>query len=330
MRAKNAVLVLAVLVALSVASVLHPSSVAAGSPTNSERTACALVSVVDGDTIVVSMAGAEQTVRLQCVDTEESQRVPGLASTKPVTDFGIYTAGYATGWFAPLPAETSTAVELETEPGQRQMDAYGRLLAYAHVRGENFCLKLVREGWSPYFNKYGHSTLYRDEFIAAQKAAQRDGLGIWATTPSSEHPPAGRPYSELLPWWDARAQAIDRFRALEAAFPGRVLEVARDLDTIRERCAAGAELTVFGAVSNVRSVRKGNLWLEFEGVPENRFIVFVPAAARNELDASPLNEHTGEFKQNYLYFSGRGQVYHGMAEMVFSSRDQISEYPAMP
>ena len=67
-------------------------------------------------------------------------------------------------------------IELE---GDRIRGNYGRLLAYVIIDGVNFNLELVRQGLSPYYTKYGHSERYDAEFIAAEKEARDEGLGIW-------------------------------------------------------------------------------------------------------------------------------------------------------
>ena len=73
---------------------------------------------------------------------------------------------------------TNKFVSLEFET--RKRGNYGRLLAYVYLNGQNFNLELVREGWSPYYTKYGTSEKHHTEFIKAENEARSRGYNIWA------------------------------------------------------------------------------------------------------------------------------------------------------
>ncbi len=73
---------------------------------------------------------------------------------------------------------TGKSVDLELEAKTR--GKYGRLLAYVILEGKNYNLELVREGWSPYYTKYGKSDRHHAAFLAAEKNARAQGLNIWA------------------------------------------------------------------------------------------------------------------------------------------------------
>jgi micrococcal nuclease len=300
-------------------------------PRSGERIECSLVRVVDGDTLAIRAPDgkggeAEEKVRLQCVDTEEAHGGKTVSKSKPLTEFGLFTSEWAAKWFAPTAESGGPArMALVFEPGLATRDAFGRLLAEVEYRGEVYNLHLVREGYSPYFNKYGHSVLYHEQFVAAQAEARSAKRGIW--DPKTNRGGVTRPYDTLLPWWQARAEAVDRFRAYEREHPGKVLSLERDLEAVRAKCGKGEQITVFAPISGIRSVSKGNLWVEL-GAPEDQpFILFVPASARKELDAIPISRFKGEGKQNYVYLSGTGSMYRDMAEITLSSRSQVSEDP---
>lgn len=74
----------------------------------------AVVRVVDGDTIRVALAdGTEESLRLACVDTEESQ--PGRNDPdKPVTAAGTAATAMAKAYFA-APGGGIATVDLEFE-----------------------------------------------------------------------------------------------------------------------------------------------------------------------------------------------------------------------
>ena len=54
-----------------------------------------LTKVVDGDTIKVLMDGSEESLRLACLDTEETQ----AGGTKPVTNAGRLASAWAKAYF---------------------------------------------------------------------------------------------------------------------------------------------------------------------------------------------------------------------------------------
>ena len=174
--------------------------------------------VIDGDTIrVVLRDGSDETLRLACVDTEESQ--PGRNDPdKPVTEAGKMASAMAKAYFAtPGGAFAKVDIEFETEgwvdlSSHRFRDNYGRLLCYVHKGDENYNLKLVREGWSPYFVKYGRSRLYHAELIAAEAQVQADNLAIW--NPATNAGGTSRPYERLLPWWEMRSGIVEEYRRL--------------------------------------------------------------------------------------------------------------------
>jgi len=268
--------------------------------------------VIDGDTLEVELDGAPTTLRLLSVDTEE--KITGRVSdstTKPETVFGEQTAQWARAFFAELgrPARVGLAF-----PEGRRLDAFGRLLAHVLLPdGRDFNLLLVAEGRSPYFDKYGHSLVAHAAFVRAQAAARAAELGIWnpatnrAKTPGA--PSVLRPYERLLPWWEARAQAIDGFRALAGRGEDAPVS-AEDAAALRrafERCRAAPEqrITVFTTVERFFDEADGSLTaLLYPGGPESALRAAIPAAERAALEPL-LRASTEEFRQNYLWVTGR-------------------------
>ncbi len=129
-----------------------------------------VVRVTDGDTIRVETEGGEESLRLTCVDTEESW----AGSDKPVTRAGKDASEMAKKYFGEDTGDlVKVDLEFDTDDPpevclQKHRDNFGRLLCYVHKGDENYNLKLVREGWSPYFVKYGRSRIYDAEFMAAE------------------------------------------------------------------------------------------------------------------------------------------------------------------
>lgn len=125
--------------------------------------------VVDGDTLLVRTAEGEERVRLLCINTSESVH-PDKAKNEPL--------GKAASEFTKARLE-GAQVRLEPELNGDEKDRYGRRLAYVIVDGMNFNLELVRQGLSAYETKYGKSRRYHDRFVAAEREAREQKLGIW-------------------------------------------------------------------------------------------------------------------------------------------------------
>lgn len=271
--------------------------------------------VVDGDTLHVRVDGERVKLRLLSVDTEE--KLTGRANispTKPETVFGEASALWAQEFFDGLAPEGQVPqVGLGFPDGEERYDVYGRLLCHVLLAdGSDFNLQLVREGWSPYFNKYGNSRINHVGFVEAQALAQREQLGIWnpGTNRSSdpESPSARRPYAALLPWWDARADAIERFRQRHAENPIRYVDAEdpENLEWAAMACEAGARVEVFGSIFRLFDEDDGSTTLLFRtGVPDSAFRARIPARFKDELAPLHLEARaTGEFIQNYLVVAG--------------------------
>lgn len=167
------------------------------------RIAARLIKVVDGDTIKVELDGRTESVRLACLDTEESW--PG--GGKPVTEAGRQASAWAKTWFGAdaegqPTAEVSLDLEFDTaDPPSlvlvRHRDNYGRLLAYAWRGTEPYNLAAVSAGWSPYFVKYGRSRPHHGAFLKAEARAQAQGVGVWDPGVNGAGPT--RDYRHLLP-----------------------------------------------------------------------------------------------------------------------------------
>lgn len=310
---------------LAAAAVAQAPAVQAPAPTPSSALAATseplpVVKVVDADTLHVERAGATEKLRLLSVDTEEKFAAGGASSSsKPQTVFGEECALWARELFADLATEEGPArVRLVFPGGREERDVYGRLLCHVLLPdGRDFNLLLVRSGRSPYFNKYGNSLLAHEEFVAAQAAARAEALGIWdpATNRPDEPgtPAAIRPYAELLPWWDARASAIDGFRRRNAEEP---LACVSAEDPPALQAALDAELEtveVFGEPSAKFDETDGSLTVLFRTADRERALRVRIAAADRAAHASvDLAGLLSEYRQNFVYvrgeltWSGRG------------------------
>ena len=137
-----------------------------------------MLRVVDGDTIVIDFYGKKEKIRLLNVDTPESVH-PDLSRNTPM---GKKASDYTRNRLA------GKSISLEFEKKKR--GRYGRLLAYVIIKGQNFNLELVEEGWSQYYTKYGNSPTYHDQFSEAQARAWAEKKQIWDKAKSNRPNPA--------------------------------------------------------------------------------------------------------------------------------------------
>lgn len=80
-------------------------------------------------------------------------------------------------------APPGTRVRLERDPDLDDVDRHGRLLRYAHTKTTNVNVELVRRGAAaPYFYRGAQGRL-AERLLAAARAAQRAGRGLWAACP---------------------------------------------------------------------------------------------------------------------------------------------------
>ena len=275
-----------------------------------------VVKVVDGDTIHIQRKGEIVKLRLLSVDTEEklSGRPPSGGS-KPETLYGQECAEWAQVFFADLAEEEATPqVGLAFPGGKENLDVYGRLLCHVLLPdGTDFNVLLVETGRSPYFNKYGNSLISHGAFVEAQKRAQEKKLGVWnpaTNTPKTEGAPSvKRPYDQLLPWWDARAKAIDGFRQRSAKAPDAhvAADDAAGLAHALAACEADKDhvVEIFGEIDRFFDEDDGSWTVLFRtGKKKNAFRAIVPKDARKTLASLDLPGRNEEFRQNFLSVTG--------------------------
>ena len=116
-----------------------------------------LVTIFDGDTLLVSMDGVEEEVRLLGINTPESDECFS-SEAREATESLLGTA----------------ALSIEAA-GER--DQFGRLLGYAYADGSQVNLALVEGGYALALQT-DHPRLA--EFLAAEEAAYAAGAGLWA------------------------------------------------------------------------------------------------------------------------------------------------------
>ncbi|MBN1634453.1 MAG: thermonuclease family protein [Ignavibacteria bacterium] len=187
-----------------------------------------ITKITDGDTF--KFEGLDRSTRLLGVDTEETfkdtyaqqksfelsliwpeeyYRLQSESKTyfpiKPESPFGFETWQWTKDF-----VEDVISVRLEKEDTLRLIDSYGRYLSYVILKFEdsevNYNIECVRQGYSPYYNKYGNSKRFHKEFLEAQEYARDNKLGIW-NSETKCYPD----YEKRIFWWNKRAEQIKEY-----------------------------------------------------------------------------------------------------------------------
>ena len=136
-----------------------------------------VVRPVDGDTIVVEIAGQEEAVRFIGIDTPES-----VAPDRPVECFGPEAKARTAEL---LPAGTVVRLERDVEP----RDRYDRLLAYVFRASDDELvnLLLVEEGYAE-ARSYPPNVAHQGELDRAEAEARAAGKGLWPACGGTDAP----------------------------------------------------------------------------------------------------------------------------------------------
>lgn len=262
--------------------------------------------VVDGDTIWIERNGERDKLRLLSVDTEEKYMKNNTSVSKPSTRYGEQSTGWAQGFFAPRAAdEGRVRVGLRFPGGVESRDPYGRLLCHVVTEGGvDFNVLLVRMGFSPYFNKYGNSRIAHEEFVAAQVAARAERRGVW--NEDTNKGGKARPYDQLVPWWQARADAVAVFRSKAAVAPTKFV-AADEPDALQGALDAGGEdVTVLALFDREFDEDDGSKTVLLRAGDKKRALrVRVAKEDLAALTAFDLKGSQSDYRQNYLLISGK-------------------------
>ncbi|QQR82097.1 thermonuclease family protein [Candidatus Campbellbacteria bacterium] len=128
-----------------------------------------VVSVVDGDTVKLSIDGTTQTIRLIGLDTPET-----VDPRKPVQCFGKEASNKAKELL------TGKSVRLEVDASQGTLDKYGRTLGYIFRDDGLFYNKYMIEQGFAHEYTYNIPYKYQSEFKAAEKSARENQRGLWS------------------------------------------------------------------------------------------------------------------------------------------------------
>jgi micrococcal nuclease len=126
--------------------------------------------VVDGDTVVVSIDGTSEHMRLIGIDTPET-----VKPNSPVECFGPEASAFTKSL---LPEGTAVRVVRDVEA----RDDYDRLLGYLYRADDGLFvnLEIIRRGYASLLT-FPPNIAHVDEFRAAAEAARRADLGLWVS-----------------------------------------------------------------------------------------------------------------------------------------------------
>jgi micrococcal nuclease len=126
--------------------------------------------IVDGDTIVVTIDGIDEKIRMIGVDTPESVHVDESKNTDTGKIASEYTVSQLTGKYVYL------------EYDEDKYDNYNRILAYVYTAddGEMYNLHLIEAGMAKTMT-IEPNTKYEMTFSEAEKTANENDVGFWDT-----------------------------------------------------------------------------------------------------------------------------------------------------
>jgi len=133
-----------------------------------------VVRVVDGDTVVLRIAGATERVRLIGIDTPET--------VKPDTPVQCYGPEASAHLKHLLPPGTPVRVRRDAEA----RDRYGRLLLYLWRAsdGRFVNLEIAADGFGRPLT-IAPNTAHRADIAAAASRAEASGRGLWRSCPAA-------------------------------------------------------------------------------------------------------------------------------------------------
>ncbi|MDJ0629656.1 MAG: thermonuclease family protein [Rhodobacter sp.] len=295
--------------------------------------------VVDGDTVRVFLdetAVKSESLRILSLDTEEVN-----AGSKPVTEMGRRASDRAKELLKA--GDTVKLVLPGNEPREEAIQKYrgnfGRLLCYIELEdGTDFQELMIREGFSPYFQKYGYAEFanYHARYQAAEREAQSQVLGIWNQI--ANNGAVMRNYAALCTWWDLRARIIEGYREIKRRVPeANLFNTRLDYARLVEIAKAGQETTVFMELRDFTPTASDHIVFH-TGSLEQPYQMFIPNANEGlgeDIMNLILQRYRADGETNprrsYAYVTGKTKMFpddNGRPEIVVTDPAQITDWPA--
>ncbi len=158
-----------------------PSGLAAADSASSRDSQFRVLSIEDGDTLVVEMNGETRRIQLLGIDAPEDVPNPKLQRdqqrTGLDTDSLLGIGQAATRHLKSLIAPGQT---VKLEGNLRKQDKYGRIpaIAYDH-RGRSLNEAMVEDGYAVVLDRYPLQRGLRDRLKAMQQTAIAERRGLW-------------------------------------------------------------------------------------------------------------------------------------------------------
>jgi len=291
--------------------------------------------ILDGDTF--RFEGLDKSTRLMGIDTEETFK--DSDAEMKVNDISSYWAeyyahkkdssnkpakiespfGYDTWQWTKELFKDVAKVRIEVDDYKRVIDMFNRYLVYIIAIREdgtefNYNIECVKQGYSPYFSKYGYVARFDKEFKAAQKYAQDNKLGIWSGKELC-YPD----YYERLKWWDKRGDQIRRFETEYAGKPG-YFSMLDQSDFNKLVKHVGDSITIFGTISRV--ITDNNPYIAKLEINEYDTVDLVFFKQNMELVKElKLDDPVGY----YIYAKGKLTEYKGKKQIIIEDKSQVWE-----
>ena len=128
-----------------------------------------LVRVVDGDTLVVTLDGQQEKIRIIGINTPES-----VKPNSPVECFGKEASFHIEELL-----DMDGLLSVQTDPTQDTYDRNGRLLAHVFIGEVNIAREMLFDGYA-YEYTYRKPYIYQSEYRDAQRQAQENKRGLWS------------------------------------------------------------------------------------------------------------------------------------------------------
>lgn len=140
------------------------------------------MNVIDGDSVVLELAGVEVECRLIGVDASEMKGADGLPQW-----YAVEAARFTTNLL------TGEVVWVQTDMRCGERDQFDRLLVYLYRIPDGLFvnLEIVRQGYSRAYTRLPYA--FRDAFRAYEKTARAMGKGMWNKPGDVERPIASPP-----------------------------------------------------------------------------------------------------------------------------------------
>ncbi len=291
-----------------------------------------LVDVVDGDTIRVALPApyGNESIRILCLDTEEK---PGSGGSKPKTPWGQKATERAQQFFQigqdvtlEFPGTESVEICLRKYRGN-----FNRVLAFVYFGEQDFQETMIQEGYSPYFNKYGHATFEDNHhrYRIAERQAQMANIGVWNQL--AVNGGVLRDYPNLTSWWNGRAALIDDYRQQLAV--GKLIYNTRlDYQVLEEKAQQAKIVTIFTEVSRLNRINNDSIGLVDIGSQAQPFTLFLPnlqSEQGQKLYQLLVNRYIGSEtspRRSYLYVTGELSMFNGKPQMIVSDTQQITDF----